>query len=714
MGIEINNINIIRKTLDDFEDFKNKNIELKETKYDDGRYYQLGCKISFYNHKKINPNKIYKVLMPSGTGKTYTTYLIISDDLKINPNNKHIIFVPSKDLAYQTLNLYKKFNIKSCIIGNGNKNIEDDTNVIVCINNSARHIPKDMKFKYKILDEAHHLEIINKDNKTYRNIIMDDIQAEDTLAFSATYHNLDDVNYTYSEAEAIEKGYITDYMINVNYFTDGDKTKGLVKLVKENVGLWSPMFVYFNSNQKSEKFNNLLLDEGINSVCINGNTPVNIRIKYKQQIEDELIDVVVLCGCYNEGISIDNIQTIIFADMRYSYINKNQIRARGSRLHYKKPYYRVVLPLIKDDLNNDDLKNLIVGFSKIDNRLSDEIKNKDYSRINIKIHNNDSNENEIEELNDSEYLYEEIYDKFGNFIKLTRLESINLIAKYYIEFGQLSSTKKLPDNSNNYSDKWYKLKTNLTPKELEFIFKKYPLFFENKIKKYNKIIKSKLSRKDYLKQIILHSKENKYNLSKTKKLSDDSSTFYNKWRNLKNNLTDDDKNFIKNLDLIFYRRYIKKFTKKEYLKQIILHSKENEYKLSRTHRISDYSNTFDGKWGVLKKNLTNDDKNFIKNLDLIFYKKYLKKIKKKLSRKEYLKQIILHSKKNEYNYFSKTEKLSDDSSTFYSKWINLKKNLTDDNKNFIKNLDLIFYKIYIKKFTKKEYLKQIILHSKEK
>ena len=252
--------------------------EIVEEKYVD-RKYQLDFLKEYFKQNK----KEFYVQMPPGTGKTYCGLLLIKDDLKDNKKNKYIIFVPTKDLAYQTYNLYKKIKIKTALIGDGKHKIKKNSNVIVCIYNSVEHIPTDMTFKYKILDEAHHLEILNKKNKTYRNNIIEDIKSEKTIGFSATYHNQENLDFVYEEAKAIEDGYITDYTIDVHYFTKGDKTKAFVKLIKKNVGLWSPMFVYFNTNKKCEDFNNLLLDEEINSVCILGDTPAKTRNRYKKK-----------------------------------------------------------------------------------------------------------------------------------------------------------------------------------------------------------------------------------------------------------------------------------------------------------------------------------------------------------------------------------------------------------------------------------------------
>ena len=135
-------------------------------------------------------------------------------------------------------------------------------------------------------------------------------------------------------------------------------------------------------------------------------------------------------------------------------------------------------------------------FSKLDSRLKKEIKNKNFSRVRIFKDKVD----EIEE--DSEYLYEKIYDKFGTFIGLNDKEALKEIIKYSNEHNKLSKTDKLSDNSSTIIAKWNYLKPKLSEEEIKKIKENHPEF-------YNKYLleKIKLSDKEVLKEIIKYYNE---------------------------------------------------------------------------------------------------------------------------------------------------------------------------------------------------------------
>ena len=156
------NYHILRNNFDDMlknticeytpiEKIKPKNIE--------ERHYLLDCYDLIINSNK----KELRLQLPCGTGKTFIILYTIIQLLKINNSEKFIIFVPWIDLAEQTFNLFKNYNINTLLIGNGNHSIVEPYNVIICVNPSVEHIPTNIKFKYQFQDESHHLE--NKDSK---------------------------------------------------------------------------------------------------------------------------------------------------------------------------------------------------------------------------------------------------------------------------------------------------------------------------------------------------------------------------------------------------------------------------------------------------------------------------------------------------------------------------------------------------------------------
>ena len=99
-------------------------------------------------------------------------------------------------------------------------------------------------------------------------------------------------------------------------------------MIKNNLS-WSLTLIYFNTTEKCKKFNKLLLENNIKSGYITGDTSSSKRQEIKDKINNKTLNIICLCGCWNEGVSINNIQTVIFGDLRHSEINKTQIVSKS-------------------------------------------------------------------------------------------------------------------------------------------------------------------------------------------------------------------------------------------------------------------------------------------------------------------------------------------------------------------------------------------------
>jgi superfamily II DNA or RNA helicase len=435
------NIKLIRHKFDDLlneiEIPKIEQIEeIKETKIKiKKRKYLIDC----YNLVNESNKKSLKLQLPCGTGKTYIMLYIIREFLKTDPNGKFVIFSPWIDLANQTFKLFSRSDIKTYLIGDGNTKYDDDFHVIICVNPSNKYIANET-FNYKFIDEAHHLE----SDKSVNRKLINNIKCDKEINLSATFNEQDNLDYNYPMDQAIEDGYITDYVINVEYFSNGDnKMEALAKLIKDNMS-WAPMFVYFNSTEKCMQFKKLLGNSYAQYLI--GKDKKDKRKRVHDGIIDGSVKVLCLCGVYNEGISIDNLQTVIFGDLRHSQINKIQIAMRANRLHDAKPFYRVVLPVIESDFVGKDIKSLIGSFCKIDSRVKNAIEKRGGGRININLHvdymknkydyvDGDCDEYDEELINryyeECEWLYEEVYDRFGTMINgLSEDDKMELLFEY--------------------------------------------------------------------------------------------------------------------------------------------------------------------------------------------------------------------------------------------------------------------------------------------
>ena len=375
--------------------------EIDREKKVEEREYLIDCykTIIGLNKKKI------KCQLPCGCGKSFIMLYTIQRQLKENNKSKFIIFIPWLDLARQTLDLYKDFNIRCEFIGNGKTRLRtNDYNVIICINPSSVHIDKNINFKYKFIDEAHHLE----GNGQIKQKI-DKIIAEKEIHFSATFHNTHDIDYNYPLRMAIDNGYVSDYVLHFSFFSKGDRMDALLNMLKER-NEYFPMFVYFNSTKRCREFYNKLIENNINGEYLDGNSNTEKRIEVKKRLCNGTLDILSLCGVYNEGVSIDNIRTVVFGDLRHSDINKIQIMMRASRLHKSKPFYRVIIPTDNTDMNGEDIQQIVRTFCKIDSKMKESIKRKSKTRIKIK-------GLDYKNIEKAELQYEEIYNRLGYIIR---------------------------------------------------------------------------------------------------------------------------------------------------------------------------------------------------------------------------------------------------------------------------------------------------------
>jgi len=422
-------IELIRRNFDELlesvkDEIENINFNVenhKDVLKIEEREYLLDCYDIFINSNNKN---IFKFQLPCGVGKSYIIFYIIQQHKLSNKNDIHLLIVPWKDLFLQFIKNAKLLNINVGYIGNNECEYDLKTNdVIIVINHveNLEKIPKKAKFVYKFIDEAHHIE--NIDNKTKQ--IIDKIYSKKELHLSATFKNTDDIDYCMTLRDAINCKYICDYVFQIEYFTTSNITNELANLIYLRQLEWTPIFIYFNSTNSVIEFNELLQSKNVKSDYLTGDCNEKKRNKIIYKIKNNKLNVLVLCGVFNEGISIDNVKTIIFRDLRNSDQNRIQVSLRASRLCIDKPYFRIVLPIVENDIrdkSNKDIYTFMNAFFKIDPTIKSALKNHDSSRIKIHINKTENKNNEKENEDDAVIYNEEIYNSMLEYIGLSPLE----------------------------------------------------------------------------------------------------------------------------------------------------------------------------------------------------------------------------------------------------------------------------------------------------
>jgi hypothetical protein len=393
----------------------------KPVKVIEQRPYTVECANLFLQSNQ----DIMRFELPCGMGKSYIIYEIIK---KSAIDAVHLIISPWIDLSHQMMNELEEFGIKAALMGDGyNPETLDDIQVLVCVTASAKKLAKmDFTFGYKFIDEAHHVEKLESKQLEYINCI----ECERELHLSATFRKIHPLDYCMNLRDAIDGGWLSDYRIYIEYFGKGEMFSNVVQLVKSNPD-WFPMFVYFNTTERAIEFAKEVGGEYLIGTCSRAK-----RARIVDDLNNYRCHILALCGCFNEGISINNLATVVFGDYRFSKINRIQIAMRASRLHCNKPFSRLVFPICKGGFDDKDLQEMIRSFSEIDPKLSHSMRNNG-TRVSI------TNRNEKAEMIPAEFICEKIYDRFGELIgRLSTEEKIDEFL-VWVEKNNCLPTKKL-------------------------------------------------------------------------------------------------------------------------------------------------------------------------------------------------------------------------------------------------------------------------------
>jgi superfamily II DNA or RNA helicase len=402
--IDTGKIQLLRN---DFDELIEKYSKIKPKKmikvHKAGHIQKRDYLVECYNTIISTDTKV-KCQLPCGCGKTYIILYTIQQELKQDNSLKFIIFVPWLDLANQTQELCKHYNIDTVFIGDGCTEIKGEYNIIICVNPSVIHISSKIKFRYKFIDEAHHLE--SSDSKLKEKI--DKIKSDKEIHFSATFYDTSNLHYNYPLRSAIDSGWVSDYVLHFSFFNTTSRMEAMINMLKDKRNYF-PMFIYFNSTDRCKEFYDKAKVAKISADYLDGSSSTTKRKDVKSRLISGKLDVLSLRGVYNEGVSIDNIKTVMFGDLRHSDINKIQIMMRASRLHSSKPFYRVIIPATENDMNSDDMKEIVQTFCKIDPDMKKSIERKSKTRIRI-------DGIDMTDVEKAELQYERIYNSLGDFI----------------------------------------------------------------------------------------------------------------------------------------------------------------------------------------------------------------------------------------------------------------------------------------------------------
>ena len=443
------------------------------------------------------PGSVIRIQMPPGVGKTHVALTYIQR----HPEAVHLFIAPPTDLAYATTQAAERLGISVQFLGDSGSDLRLDSltpgSLVVCITASMHRLPKDFQWGIKVLDEAHHLET----EEASRRCQADSIMAERTLEMSATFSDQTTLDFNFPMEQAIVEGYICDYKMHFGIFEEGmNRIRATQTLIKKHLVEWSPMLVYFNSTESVEKARDAFAESGISARSLTGTSGQVERDEVALGIQEGRVDVVCLCGVWNESVSHHAVRTVIFAEPRHSATNKVQVSCRANRLHPTKAFYNIVFPCREVDMETDAVHKLIRSFAVWDGRLARAVRNRDGIRLGVERVmevESDSDSDSDDKMGEAELLYETVFDRLGQMMThYPFYESFNKLKEYAVDQPEYPpstidpdpDTKKmgsfLSNQKANYANNKNIMKYPEIKTEWESFMKEVPAYFKTNTVKW--------------------------------------------------------------------------------------------------------------------------------------------------------------------------------------------------------------------------------------
>lgn len=329
-----------------------------------------------------------------GIGKSYIS-LFIAQTLQFK---NILIGVPNLLLLNQwkyfiknILTDYKIFKIYSNISKDNIDKIlrRKCKKVIITTYSSSYKLLKDFKFDIKILDEAHHLSIIddNNSNRTYNKIlkIKSDLQLSLTATMKISDNNKiitnDNVEYFGNVIShktmswGIKNKIICDYVIHTlvynNFDFDDNLYLAAYSALKSLIsGDTHHLLIYCNTRENSYKIveyiKMLLDDNNIDDLYYSnyiGYMTIKEQMKILDNFKNSKLGIITCVYCLGEGFDLPLLNGVVFAENMSSNIRIIQSVLRASRININEPnkINNIILPYISrnDDIFEDD------GYNKI-------------------------------------------------------------------------------------------------------------------------------------------------------------------------------------------------------------------------------------------------------------------------------------------------------------------------------------------------------------
>jgi superfamily II DNA or RNA helicase len=291
----------------------------------------------------------FRAQLPCGAGKTFASGLVLADALAASAE-PCLVLVPWLDLLQQTREALGSL-LPGTVIGtlDGSSSVvPQSVRVLVATHASLpKLVQEDRQWNLVVLDEAHHCGA-----GTVRRQQLDQLAKRRLLELSATFPAQMTLDLHVSLREAIDEGIVSDYRLHLVALSVGDRIPALAKLFVEKRFQFGPSLAFFNTTENARRFVAALEASDVPVGIVTVETPIEERQRLKERLASRQLAVVACVGCWNEGVDIPAVHSVVFGDERHSDINKMQVSQRASRLFSGKPWARIVL-CVQHTLDDD-------------------------------------------------------------------------------------------------------------------------------------------------------------------------------------------------------------------------------------------------------------------------------------------------------------------------------------------------------------------------
>ncbi|EJG1181432.1 DEAD/DEAH box helicase [Vibrio parahaemolyticus] len=267
-------------------------------------------------------------LANTGSGKTLAYGLPLLEKLSVNPEQKALILVPTRELAMQVSEAINQvgqaLDLNTvCLCGGVDKEQQQQalaTNPHILVATTGRLVDLannglDLsKVHYLVLDEADRLLDMGF-WPDVQNIAMQTSNQRQTAMFSATFSDelkgkVKLLMQAPKQVAAHQENSTNQDIVETLYLVNkGSKTKALIELIQKNA--WTQALVFIGAKENADGLAKKLNKAGISTNALHGNKSQDEREEALAQFKSGQIQVLIATDLLARGIHIEQLPVVI-------------------------------------------------------------------------------------------------------------------------------------------------------------------------------------------------------------------------------------------------------------------------------------------------------------------------------------------------------------------------------------------------------------------